>query len=99
MPSPIFKGTNTKIESTTRCVTELVEAWESYTTARILYAEALLGHNWAHRGSRVREDAITKATATISDAYDTYFEAVDTLKRVHAHYKTAFRELLRGHLI
>ena len=99
MPSNVFKGTNTKIETATRCVSELAEAWEEYTAARIVYADALLNHNWAHRGNKVREDLITNATDTIREAYEDYFEKMDIFKRAHGAYKTAVRELLRGHLL
>ncbi|KKN77038.1 hypothetical protein LCGC14_0363770 [marine sediment metagenome] len=99
MPDPKFKGTHPKIDTANQCVTELSAAWWAYTTARIVYAEAMLHHNWSHHGNKRREDLITNATMKISDAYDDYLEKIDTFKRAHAAYKTAIRELLRGHLL
>ncbi len=99
MPSPIFKSTHPKIDAANECIIKLTEAWNEYTAARIVYADAMLNHNWAHHGNRVREERVTNATVEISEAYDDYFEKMDTFKRAHAEYKTAIRELLRGHLL
>ena len=99
MPSNVFQATHPKITTASKCVTELSEAWDDYTAARIVYAEAMVSHNWIHHGSHAREKLVTNATVAIREAYDDYFEKMDTFKRAHAVYKTAIRELLRGHLL
>ena len=98
MPDPTFKGTHPKLDTASECIAQLTEAWDEYTAARIVYAETRLGYNWTHSGGRYDKNH-HRRTEKMSEAYDNYFEAMDTLKRAHAAYKTAFRELLRGHLL
>ena len=98
MPDPRFKGTHPRIDIASECIAELTEAWSNYVETRIIYADVLLKYNWAHRGGK-RDENPHRRTEKMSEAYDNYFEAIDTLKRAHAAYKTAFRELLRGHLL
>lgn len=97
MPRP-FPPTHPKLNHATECVDELTKTWDEYIGARLTYAEALLSRNWAHQGGR-RDENPHRRTQLLSDAYDEYFEKMDTFKRAHAVYKTAIRELLRGHLL
>ena len=95
---PSFKGTHPKLDTANQCLTDLHQAWEDYTEARVAYADTLFNYNWAHRGGRQDENP-HRRTQKMSEAYDVYFEKMDTFKRAHATYKTAIRELLRGHLL
>ena len=99
MPSNVFKPTHPKITTASECLANLSEAWDDYIAARIVYAEAMLSHNWVHHGSHARESLITNATAAIREAYEDYFEKMDIFKQAHSAYKTAIRELYRGHLL
>ena len=96
MPSNVFKGPHPKIDSASECVVQLSDSWDEYTAARIVYAESLLNHNWTHKGGKKEPH---RASVEISVAYDDYFEKMDTFKQAHADYKTAIRELFRGHLL
>ena len=98
MPDPRFKGTHPKTDTATECVDQLSKAWDAYTEARIVYADTRMSYNWTHNGGRYDEDH-HRRTQKMSDAYDDYFEKMDTFKEAHAAYKTAIRELLRGHLL
>ena len=96
MPSNIFRGTHPKIDHATECVDTLTKAWDEYTSARVVYADARLSFNWSHSGHRENPE---QASEKISAAYNDYWEKVDTFKEAHAAYKTAIRDLLRGHLL
>ncbi len=93
-----FRATHSKLDVTDTCIRELVSAWEEYIEARVVYADTLLKYNWSHQGGRQDENP-HRRTEKMSSAYDDYFEKMDTLKRVHAKYKTSVRELLRGKLL
>lgn len=94
----LFRGTHPKLDIASTCVAEIAKAWDEYIAARIAYAEARLGHNWTHRGGRFDENA-HRASDTLSETYDDYFEKMDTFKRVHGEYKTAIRKLFQGRLL
>ena len=95
---PAFKGTTQKIETMAQCVEDLTEAWANYQEKRLVYAETLLHFNWTHHGGK--NDANPhRRTEKMSAAYDDYFEALDTYKRAHAVYRTAYRNMDRGHLL
>lgn len=98
MPNPVFKGTHPKIDTAGECLAKLQRAWDNYIEARVIYAEARLGYNWTHQGGR-QDEHPHRRTEKMSKAYEDYFEKMDTFKRAHAEYKTAIRELLRGHLL
>lgn len=97
MRGPRFNGTNTKIETTDKCVDELKRTWTRYASARIRYAEALLHHSRTHHGFDV--EAMEEATNTVDQARVSYFECIEILKDAHRKYKTAFRDLLIGKLL
>ena len=92
----IFRATNPKLDTATECVEALTIAWNEFIEARIAYADARMNFNWSHKGHR---DNPERASEKISAAYDDYFEKMDTFKTAHTTYKTAIRELLRGHLL
>ena len=91
-----FRATHPKLDIATERVAELNKAWSEFIDARKTYADARMGFNWSHRGHRENPE---RASEKISAAYDDYFEKMDTFKTAHAAYKTAIRDLLRGHLL
>jgi len=95
---PHFQGTTPTIEVASQATATLAEAWTNYEEMRMIYADRLLNYNWAHRGGK-NDASPARRTARMSEAYDNYFEALDTLKLADRAYKKAFRHLLQNHLL